>query len=89
MTEEELETEGMTDVVVNAQLKTIIISDSLDQKRIHFSAFSPVDISTLSMREKNAFFGEEAQKALGVTIDAALFDQPQDDGTIQKKPLTK
>ena len=86
---EELETEGMTDVVVNAQLKTIIISDSLDQKRIHFSAFSPVDISTLSMREKNALFGEEAQKALGVTIDAALFDQPQDDGTIQKKPLTK
>lgn len=87
--QEELETEGMTDVVVNDQLKTIIISDSLDQKRIHFSAFSPVDISTLSMREKNAFFGEEAQKALGVTMDDVLFDQPQEDGTIKKKPLTK
>ncbi len=81
--QEELENRGMTDVVVNDPLKTIIISDSI------FSTFSPVDISALSMREQNAFFGEESQKILGVTLDDAMFTKPQDDGTIKKAPYTK
>lgn len=53
------------------------------------SEFEPMDTTYLSMREKNALFGEEVQKILGVTIDDALFTKPQEDGTIKKSPYTK
>lgn len=84
----------MDEVVVlnvedNQEKGFLIISDFLHSNEREFSEFEPVDIITLSMREKNAFFGEEAQKALGVTMDTALFTKPQDNGTIKKAPYTK
>lgn len=85
--QEQLKLEGMTEI--EEQSKCLVITDSKEKDIFHYTNFKPTDISSLSMREQNAFFGEESQKILGVKIDDTLFTKTQDDGTIQKKPLTK
>lgn len=69
----------MKDVEVRNQ--TVILHNS--------SNFLPIDISSLSMREQNAFFGEKAQRILGVTLDEALLKKVPEDEAIKKKPYMK
>lgn len=87
---DELSSRGMKEVIVTEDEK-IILTDQWIKGVYYrgFSNFTPIDIKKLKMREQNAFFGEEAQKILGVTLDDALFKKPQDDGTIKKAPYTK
>lgn len=87
--QKELEVEGMINLVVDDKNKKIIIHDNEEADIAHYSNFEPIDISKLNMRDQNAFFGEEAQKILGVKIEDKWFGKNQDDGTIKKKPYTK
>lgn len=85
--QEQLELEGTTEI--EEQSKCLVITDSKEKDIFHYTNFKPTNISSLSMREQNAFFGEEAQKILGVKIDDTLFTKPEDAGTIHKTPYTK
>lgn len=87
--QEELEREGMADLVVDNREKKIIVRDDHLLRVFHYSDFDPVDISTLSMREQEAFFGEEAQRIFGVKLDTSLFKTLQEEGPIKKAPYTK
>jgi len=87
--QEELEQRGERKIEVDDKQKIITISDDIETGSLSFSNFIPVDITSLSMREQNAFFGEEAQRIFGVEIDDKRLKKPQEEGTIKKAPMTK
>lgn len=87
---DELSSRGMKEVIVTEDEKIVLI-DAWIKGKYHrgFSNFEPIDIKSLRIREQNAFFGQEAQRILGVKLEDPLFSNFQEEGTIKKAPYTK